>query len=322
MYYVSRIDSASHVYITDTEDGVEEYLTRDQIKKLISAGVKIQGVTWTQSRSGELNIFCNVSLPPSIDRARLMLSQGIDIGVTADGEAVSLKIVDPDNSDGKSWRLSDYCKRVGPNMVSNGIYNATLIFDDKLESVDKKWCYTYADCKVDVSDVTRDDLLINIIYPLGSFGRTNIVDNGNGDRLLKYGQLSDLLHNKELDTRGGFVLYDSFIISHCKKMFLKGLPKVDVLPAWTPNQNFKHEWGIYVEVLRRLYNSKSCDGIQFWYHYLYGACKRAGVRKAATAMTYVGYGGADKDVRKAVSKAAILVAESGGLYKDGRWLHV
>ena len=306
MYYVSRINEAGHVFITDTEDNVEEYLTRAQIQKLVSAGVEIKGVDANINYKGILTVTCNVALPPSVEKARLMLSQGIDIGVNSEGVAVSFNAINQEGPK-RSFVLSDYCKKVGANMVVNSQHNIIFIFDDKLESVSHKWCASCCIVYVDVTNVTRPDLMINILKGVGEFGLTSVIDNHG--RLPMYNQVVLMQLGREIELRGGEKFYDDFVVQHCKTLLLRQSKKIKELMPRKFVVRFGSE-DSYRAILSRLFYRQLNS--QFAYQSIMYLCKNCGVNKVGQLLAYRFYGGADPELNKEAKRIIVLMADSYG----------
>lgn len=315
MYYVSRVDGAGHVFITDTEDGVEEYLTRDQIKQAIWAGLKIQGVSCYTTRRGELYLDCTACLPSSQDRARFLLAYGIDISVSPEGEALHLEIKTPVM---KEIVLSRFCSSVGPNMITEGYEDVCLVFDDNLKSVDKKWCMNRAYIQFDVTHVTREDLLLNIVAPLSRYGRSIGIDDTGQDRVKKYGQVWDMLRCVELDTRGDFVFQDELIVKYCKSKLIKSMPRVKLILQGSDPRG-RSQMRSYGPLLVSIVRGEVNMSERFLYDSLRHICMVTGAKKALGILMYVIYGGTDKDIKAAAVKTANMIGEACGLYTDGHW---
>lgn len=315
MYYVSKVDGAGHVFITDTEDGVEEYLTRDQIKQAVRSGLEIQGVNWYTTRSGGIYLDCTACLPSSQGRARYLLAYGIDISVSPEGEALHLEIKNPVT---KEIVLSRFCSSVGPNVITNVCEDVCLIFDDNLKSVDKRWCMTHAYVRFDVTQVTREDLLLNIVAPLNKYGRRIGIDGTGQDRIRKYGQVWDMLRCAELDTRGDFVFQDKLVIKYCKSKLIKSTPGVKLILQRSDPRGI-NQMRSYGPLLVSIVRGEANTSDKFLYDSLKHICVITGAKKALGTLMYVVYGGTDKDIKAAAVKTANMIGEACGLYIDGHW---
>lgn len=144
-FYVSGIKNRSNYYITDTEDGVTELLSCDDVWKLLKAGYQVDGISWERrTHQGKTSIFINARVVTSdvnkASVAKLKFAHGIDIALAPDGGLARFGFISKvmQDKDKHVVRLSDYCNGVhscgfGGIASFDFIRDVTIIFDDKIE---------------------------------------------------------------------------------------------------------------------------------------------------------------------------------------------
>lgn len=170
MFYVSRY-VYGRIFVTDTTDGVEEVVSRLDLKELLERGIEIKGVTptWRVNSRGRRLSGVNVEVYPYANMglsSKMQLLAGINMVVDNDGNLVKLGFDDLPVGAEFELVLSEYCKRVTKGSFVIGFGNGKkagkvrIVFDDNLETVD----FAFVDILdrsraiFDLSRVTREDI--------------------------------------------------------------------------------------------------------------------------------------------------------------------
>ncbi len=170
MYYVSRLAGSGKVYITDTADGVEEYVPKKDLITLLKAGVKINGVEghYLHMDSGNLTFeITNVYIPSDMQLGGTV-SKSVADNVTADVmENGSLRRLTLTGDCLKPQRivLGDFCTDVGMKTIQVGSLaeGSVIVFDSRIKSCHKDWVDEAAPkLRVDVTGLNEGKVLDNI----------------------------------------------------------------------------------------------------------------------------------------------------------------
>lgn len=170
MFYVSRY-VYGRIFVTDTTDGVEEVVSRLDLKDLLERGIEIKGVTstWRITKNRRYLSGVNVEVYPYANMglsSKMQLLAGINMVVDNDGNLVKLGFDDLPVGAEFELVLSEYCKRVTKGSFVIGFGNGKklgkvrIVFDDNLETVD----FAFVDILdrsraiFDLSKVTREDI--------------------------------------------------------------------------------------------------------------------------------------------------------------------
>ena len=173
MLYISNIVGRNKYEVTDTDDGVSEVVTRNDIIKYIEdLGIEIQGVNKEWDKNHKYKLYSiNVQVPNAGVRfIKLQILKGVDLKVV---DNVLLGISFVKNVELNSIiRLSDYCTSIGSYIFQDRSFMMTsfngkviLIIDDKIKKVDSK---AFKDCNMlnnlwfDLSGCS--DKLASVIY--------------------------------------------------------------------------------------------------------------------------------------------------------------
>lgn len=171
MYYVSRRYGTNKFGVTDTEDGVEEMFTYQELKEaVVDLGIDIKGVeVFTRcTRQGQRRSISGISVYQLEDtvqtkQIKLHVLTGVDVK-TAGDEIVGISWSNPDERKPYSLRLSNYGKSCANYIFSDikeyrwGLASfLTIILDDKIEVTSK----TFKRCAgfgviVDLREVTNE----------------------------------------------------------------------------------------------------------------------------------------------------------------------
>ena len=158
MFYISRRIGATRYGVVDTEDGREDIMTFDEVRKAVCEyGVNIVGVT--KRRRGTYFVVdkIEVYVPDSrrsTNENKLRFMSGVNVKAQ-DGVIVDVDWKSPDiNTPERVVRLSDYGTSCGPTILSqrtvkDGMLRhvadqkLTIVLDDKIKTVRKtfKGCY-------------------------------------------------------------------------------------------------------------------------------------------------------------------------------------
>jgi len=316
MYYVSRIDSAGRVFVTDTEDGVEEYVSRSQLDTLRSAGVEIEGIFLELTSSGALRMRARVKELTQNEKVALMLRTGLDADIDSTGELHHIRAI---HTASREIVLSRICKSVGLNTLCDDLYNTSghvFVFDDKLKSVSKRWRVGDKYMPCDVSRATKDSILIPVYTSM--YKRINMIIDDD-KRKFNYLQLICILScipYEKIDL--GWRLFEcgldeEFILGKCKKTLLKdlesalkALSNLTKLPS-----NFDHlqqrELFTYTSLLNR--DTTYVNSAIICVDDVFNMCS---LRKGKSAFYYIMYGGQDSDIYNLVIRTCSRLAELRG----------
>ncbi len=327
MYYISRIDESRRVYVTDTEDGVEEYVSRNDLEKLFRSGVEIAGLSGEIGRQGKVWLRVRVSLPPTRFKASMLMFSGLDVDVTPDGVLRSIA-VRGDYDINKRIVFGDFCTQVASAAVpGDEQISVTFVFDDRITNVSPKWVNLYVRYKVDVEKLTNEDVLANVyVSQCKSFD--NIYDPDE-ERRIKFIQLAcimtgthfeDTVYTKQLEESP---FYDDFILSKCKKTLLRGIPRN------TEEFSFKNDRAKRIDVecqlrwFRKVYNlAGSYEYDESDTYHMVSITKKVGIPKARLALNYIMCGGKDEDIHRAAVNVLKGIAKLYGFEFPSRVYYV
>lgn len=173
MLYISNVLGRNKYEVTDTDDGVAEVVTRNDIIDYIeNLGIVIQGVNkeWDKSHTYEIYSI-RVQVPHADVRfTKLQVLKGIDLKVV---DGVLLGISFARNVELNSTiRLSDYCTSIGSYVFQDRNFmeasfkgKVVLLIDDKIQKVDSKAfkdCYMFSNLWFDLSECS--DKIASVIY--------------------------------------------------------------------------------------------------------------------------------------------------------------
>lgn len=170
MLYISRFVGLRGYGVVDTDDGVEEILSRQQLEEaVIKYGIEIKGVI-TKSRNWEHWIAkVEVYQPPESvikQQAKSKVLLGVDVKVF-DDRITAIEWTASPNDKERVVRLSDYGTHVGAKVLNrmSVVYNKhttaksflTIILDDKLTCDNKAFMNASStDVKFDLREVTEN----------------------------------------------------------------------------------------------------------------------------------------------------------------------
>jgi len=311
--------------VTDTEDGVEEYVSRADLEQLFTAGVQINGLTGVPTRTGHYYLRVRVALPPSSYKASIMLARGLDVDISPDGELRRLSAV-RENIDDRIV-LGDFCTSVGADAYTGDgcPITSTLVFDDRIQSVSRRWV-GWPSIKVDVSAVTREDVLTSIYY--AKIQHIDDITDVDRQRYIKYTQLACIMTGYFMSdvVSTGLVnepLCDSFILSKYKKELLRCIPKESVELKFKNERAKRIDAKVHLDWLRRIHNhAKAYEYLGNDPFYMKNLTSKLGVTKARPAFNYLMCGGEDKDIYNAVMSLSTRMMAMYGIKfpsKTIRW---
>lgn len=173
MLYISNVLGRNKYEVTDTDDGVSEVVTRnDIIEYTENLGIAIQGVNKEWGSSHKYEIYSiRVQVPHAGVRfTKLQVLKGIDLKVV-DGVLLGISFVKNVELN-STIRLSDYCTSIGSYVFQDRNFMETsfngkvvLLIDDKIQKVDGKAfkdCYMFNNLWFDLSECS--DKLASVIY--------------------------------------------------------------------------------------------------------------------------------------------------------------
>lgn len=250
MYYVSR-HKTGKIGITDTKDGVEEFLTYDQVLDLLMKGIEIKGATleWVYYKTRPPKPIVHTSVYNYVkdgEQAKNVLLGNYSYITNDAGILTSFVIVGDVTRD---IVLGDFCKGLGSRCFQNPkgghVY---LIFDDRIESVDP---FTFSDMyhgtvKLDFTNV-HNQVLLTKLYKYSARVSSAWHDNydwiiDNPDRRPSYLGEFLLMYKRQL-TYELTPAQTQFIVSRNLKK-LRQLVPTDVNKVKLNTQDFDKRMGI------------------------------------------------------------------------------
>lgn len=181
MLYLSRVIDDRSYGVVDTDDDVEQVVTREELSTaIIKYGIAIEGIAYDKAIGGYRLRFDGVYQDPRYCSTLQMKAKtvlGVDI-VTFRDEIVSILVDKSVVRSGLRVRLSDYATKfncfspIGWS-VSVGNGSLVLVFDDSIEFVGGVPRFETPDVCLDLSDVTNEALVTKIYEKLA---KTNSID--------------------------------------------------------------------------------------------------------------------------------------------------
>lgn len=276
MYYVSKKIGMRKFAVMNTDDGLEEELTWDEIETATcKLGIHIEGVSTRGWHGGAANplVVSNieVALPvsaKSLKSVKLKALSGVDIGVS-DGCIVSVDWLVPDDSKMRVVRFSDYGTSCGANVFSKKVVEwymqkqpsyLTVVLDDKIDVHPKTFKgISSTDIVFDLREVTKPTIVeavyLEVIQRLTYTAdiRRKVLDKPErmdfwiGVRIANAGligstneqKLTDCVHDAGAVTKQVYARYRKDFIKVCNKY----VPKIE------NHQYRNNSIGIYVNRL-------------------------------------------------------------------------
>lgn len=170
MLYISRMRGKDRYVVTDTDDGTDEEVSLARLRKAVSSGVEIKGVTSVKHAGVDYVLKAEVYQLPSemtAKQAKTKALKGIDIR-TEGGVITYINWNDAVVSPNCRLRLSDYGTSVADNVLSEA-KNAhskeiVIVLDDKVAI--RRYSFSNAQqssVRFDLTEV-RNDKMARIIY--------------------------------------------------------------------------------------------------------------------------------------------------------------
>lgn len=163
MFFISRRESKDSYYVMDTDDGVEELLTyEDLIKAVVDKGIKIEGIKIRKTKQGYFkSLDCNICYNLLKSQPILKAATGVDIK-EVNGYIVGITIKEDNDT---RIKLSDYYKGVSFRALDNleSLFyppKVVFIFDDKLDMPLEVLTQTEF-IMVDITNLTNDKIAYN-----------------------------------------------------------------------------------------------------------------------------------------------------------------
>lgn len=239
MFYISSALQSAHSFgVTDTEDGVEEFLLKAEIVDALEKGIEIMGAS-----GGDLRV---VSPYDDVNVAKNTLLRGIEYHLGKHGELKYLCI--HDGFDNQPIILGDFCTSVDCVSIIDCVNRdgIPLVFDDRIGYVDASAFLNLRDTFVrcDLTAV-RQDILRSQIYRavmaqgyISHFKIKQSMQDITSDVRDRYFKEACILYKNEYCMLGLNKNEDEWFLKRNKKAMLEGLLKVKKKPYRISKQKY------------------------------------------------------------------------------------